>query len=486
MAPGVLTWVVVTSLVWGALLIPLPLAWFVIAFDFYWLVRSVSTVLYAGMGMLRVRRDAKIDWFAEYQKELRGGRVGIPWSHIHHVVVIPNFNEKIQKLHLTLEHLARQPLALRQITVVLAMEEREEGAFAKASALQKEFQAHFAHFFCTFHPANLPREVKGKSANEAWAARWAKRLLVDEMKYPLDHLTITSSDADSLFHPQYFRCLTYKFSTDPNRYHKFWQAPIFLHNNLWEVPMPLRVVSSLSSIHFLSELCKRRHSLFPQSTYSLSLRMADEVDYWDPDVIPEDWHMFLKCFFRLGAMVETEPIFLPIGSDAVQSTTYWRTLTSRYFQAQRHAWGAVDIPYAVREFLDRPEVPMLPALRRIWAVMENHLLWSTHWFMLTLGAGIPTLLAPALARLTPWGGLTQLSNWILMICLIPLACIILWDTLLRPPLPPHFPWWRLPFVYLQWLSLPLTSLFLATLPAVDAQTRLMVRKYIEYQVTEKV
>ena len=39
--------------------------------------------------------------------------------------------------------------------------------------------------------------------------------------------------------------------------------------------------------------------------------------------------------------------------------------------------------------------------------------------------------------------------------------------------------------YLQWLALPVVGLVFSNLPALDAQTRLMVGKYLEYRVTEK-
>jgi len=38
---------------------------------------------------------------------------------------------------------------------------------------------------------------------------------------------------------------------------------------------------------------------------------------------------------------------------------------------------------------------------------------------------------------------------------------------------------------LQWLLIPIVSLFLSAVPALDAQTRLMFGKYLEYKVTQK-
>ena len=151
--------------------------------------------------------------------------------------------------------------------------------------------------------------MRGKSSNEAWAAKETVAELCERRGLDINHLTVTSCDADTLFPPQYFECLTYHFATDPRRYRRFWQAPIFFYNNIWQVPAPLRVPNALAGLVHLCRLSRRRKVLFSQSTYTLSMRMAHDVGYWDTDIIPEDWHMFLKCFYNLG------------GNDPVKLTT---------------------------------------------------------------------------------------------------------------------------------------------------------------------
>ena len=82
--------------------------------------------------------------------------------------------------------------------------------------------------------------------------------------------------------------------------------------------------------------------------------MLTEVDYWDEEVIPEDWHVYLKCCFTLGDRVHVESLYLPLGNDCVLTDSYWKTLQGALLQSVRHAWGASDIPYAWRAAVTGP------------------------------------------------------------------------------------------------------------------------------------
>jgi hypothetical protein len=309
----------------------------------------------------------------------------------------------------------------------------------------------------------------------------------------MDAMTVTSCDADTLFHPRYFSALTYYFATNPRRYRTFWQGPIFYYNNVWDVPAPLRLQNTLGGINHLAKLMRKHVPLFPQSTYSLSMRMAHDVGYWDVDVVPEDWHMFLKCFFALDGEPEVQPILLPVGNDGVRAHSYWRTFWEHYQQARRHAWGCTDIPYAIKQFVRHPEIPFRRRLRRTWSITENHVLWSSQWFLIT---GVAANMSAG-----SWGGFLNLepfarhnipewfttaSHWILMPCMVPLVAMILLDMMMRPARPKdRFPFWLYPVQFLQWTLMAPITLFFTALPALDAQIRLALGRRLEYKVTEK-
>jgi len=484
-APALIALTVISSLIWGPLLTPVPFAIAILAFHTYWLWRAQMNGIHAFKGFLLLRRHKKTDWRALHEQRRRDGEPSLDWDTIRHIVVIPNYTETAEKLRPCLDSLAESPEA-RRIIAVLAIEEREgaEGS-RRAEILRNEYRGRIGAIFATYHPWGIPGEVAGKSSNENWAARRAKEYLVDRLGHSIDRITITSCDADSVFDRNYFSCLTYHFATDPNRYRRFWQAPFFFYNNIWHIPAPLRFTHSVAGMTQMGRLTRGFLRMrWPVSTYSLSLRMAREVDYWDPDIIPEDWHMFLKCYYRLGGVVDVEPLYTPVYMDGIRSRSYLRTFVSHFHQARRHAWGCTDIPFAVEQTLSHPEMPLVARLRRLWAVTEAHLLWSTQWFLVTAGRLIPVgMTSVGVAAMPEWFPL--ISKWLLLPCGGPLILFLALDAIMRPKKPDNFRWWHFPIQYAQWFGMAIITFFSSALPALDAQLRLALGKRLEYKVTEK-
>jgi hypothetical protein len=481
--PGAVSWFIILFPLWGAFVLPHAVAYTVLAFNVFWFYQSFKAAGFGILGFFKIKKHEKIDWKELYDRADTPKK--LKWEDIRHVVIIPNATESAGKLRATLIKLAQQTIGAEKLFVVLAMEERVPDHREKADVLLADFSGRFGRLWATVHPQNIPGEIVGKAANETWGAKRAKEFLLKE-GFDLKNLTLTSCDADAQFHPKYFEALTYEFAVNPQRYRRLWQSPIFWYNNLWEVPAFTRIVGVIGNIIQVAEINDPIKLFFNYSTYSTSFKMVDEVDYWDPDIIPEDWHLFLKSFFELNGEVEVDPIFLPTSIDAPQSEGYLGSLINRYEQCKRHAWGATDIPYAVKQFFRHPEIPLITRSLRVLKLVESHTLWSTNWFLLTLGASLPPLFNPVFGQTVLGQNLPRMSRLILTTCLLALATMILLDRSLRPPRPKKVQWWLVPLSYLQWLLMPVATLFMAVLPGLDAQTRLMLGRYLEYRVTEKV
>ena len=122
-------------------------------------------------------------------------------------------------------------------SVVLATEERAgpEGR-ERARIIEQEYKDKFDTFLVTVHPDNITGELKGKGANQAWAAAELKRLVIDPRNLDYDLILLSVFDADTVVSSHYFYCLVYHFLTVASPYRSSFQPVPVYHNNLWQAP----------------------------------------------------------------------------------------------------------------------------------------------------------------------------------------------------------------------------------------------------------
>ena len=476
--PGFISWSLIIFPLWGSFLIPELVAYYIIAFNVYWMWRSFNVAFLAIFAHFRISASTRYDWLGDLE-------VFPDWEKVHHLIIIPSYQTPLTTLRRTLTALKNQTFPQDRLAIILSFENREgELARQKAQTLTQEFKSVFGYFWTTFHP-DIPGEIKGKSANTSWGAQQAKHYLVDKSGLDINYLTVTSEDDDSVMHPHYFAALTYQFLDNPERYHTIWQAAVMFYNNIWRVPAPVRVMASIFST-FQLFILMRPDSLMNFSTYSTSLKLIDAIGYWDTDVIPEDYRLFFKAYFATKGRVEVKPLFVPIYNDAAESSTFWRTMVNQYEQIKRWAWGVSDDAYIIKRWLTVPDLPFWDKTLRVIRVLENHFLWPVNWFAITLGALLPPLLNPDFARTSLGKTLPQVSSAILTLSLVSLVIILLIDAKNRPPRPHQVSLVKRLLQPFEFVLLPLVGLFFNALPGIDAHTRLMLGRYIEYRVTEKM
>ena len=478
--PGFVSWNLILLPYWGIFVFPVSVAYFVLFFNIYWFFQSFQIAISSVVSHTRIQAAKIYDWMGDV-KDFSD------WLKVEHVVIIPTYKEPIHILERTFNTLKSQEFPTKHITVILAMEakESEEERAPKVKFLREKFSKVFKNLFFTVHTL-FPGEVVGKASNERYAAIWVEKNYISKNKLDLNYFTVTSCDADHTFHSKYFAALTYKFLDNPKRYKYFWQPAILFYNNIWHVPAIVRVLNSLMSIWNLSQLSRKDRLIIGPGHYSLSFKLLHEVDYWDADKIPEDWGIFFKAYYKCGGEVEVEPIYLPLLADAVQSTTFWKTINSQYQQIQRWAWGVSDDPWIIKNYLLTPDVPFWDKTMRLLHVIWAHFLWPVNWFIITLGLTIPTLLNPAFGRTALGYSVPRLSSFVLTISLIFLIVMLVVDSKHKPTRPKEFPFWRALLVPFEFVLMPVAGLIFGALPGLDAHTRLMLGKYIEYRVTEKV
>lgn len=473
---GLSSWILILSPIWGSLFIPYVIAYFILFFDVYWFYQSFSLSITAYIATKKIKQAEKENW-------LEKAKILENFNKVAHIIIIPNYTESINILRKSIQSIENQTFPLKRLFVVLAMEEREKEATEKADLLINEFKDKFGEIFATFHPDTIG-EVKGKSSNEAYAGKLAFEKLIEKGNIDLDFATVSSVDADSIFDRQYFSYLTYKFLTDPKRYNKFWQSANVHYNNIWKVPAPNRIISFFGSLWRIAVLTHGER-LIANATYTLSFRLLKEIDFWDTDVIPEDYRIFFKAFYKKHGNIWMEPIFLKTSMDIPQSTTYFKSIKNKYNQELRWSWGASDDPLFIQWWLTVPNVPFFRKTIILFHVLIDHFLWPVNWFIITIAANIMPFINPVFTRTTLGYNLPRLAGIILTSCLLSLLLMIVLDFRNRPKNTPVSKIRQFLFP-LEFVLLPVVGFFLSTLPAIICHTKLMFGKRLEYKVTEKV
>lgn len=472
----VTSWLIITLPVWLSFWHPALVAYLLITFNIYWFYKAFRLAYDAIRSYISLIIYSKTDWLSQASL--------LPqFSQTYHVIIIPQFREPIHILRRTLSNLTKQNFPLNQIIIVLACEAKDEHADVVSKLLKEEFSPSFGKFIVTKHPLT-PLEVAGKSSNMAYAAKELVKILTKE-RWDMSQITVTSCDADALLHPQYLSCLTYHFLTDPEREYHLYQGAILFYANIWRIPLPNRFLNTLNSIWNLAVLSQPRR-LINFSTYSLPLNTVINAGYWGVDVIPEDYHLFFTIYFKYGSHVSVRPLFLPVLVDAAESHGFFRTMANQYEQTKRWAWGVSDLPFVIRNMLIHREIPFNDRLRRTVNILEHHILWPANWFLLTIGSALPPLVNPNFARTVLGHNISQIASSILTLSTVFLLVVFIIDWRIKPPRPKEVASWNIPFLYLQWFTLPVIAFFLSALPGLDAHTRMMIGKKLEYRVTEKV
>jgi hypothetical protein len=533
MVPGTISWAVLILPLWLSFSYPTLVAYFVLSFDFYWLCRALWFSGAVIVAFRRIRGVLAVDWSQRLAslgdpaarvaqlETLLGGRTDLSSGPIGftaapvaagdrrrlgeelaglrrvmslsepppavdqliHLALIPTYTESLDKLRHTVRALADARWPTERKICAIITRETDAGGIENVRALRAEFGDAFAEFIHILDPLE-PGIVVGKSSAMAWGGRYLYRLLVRERGMDPRRIMITDLDADYRVHPQYFTYLAWVHLTDPNRETQLYQPIPYFHNNIWEAPMLQRLFAAvLTQLQMWRSVLPEKLQSF--GSYSTTLHLVHDVGYWATDAIPEDSRFYWKSYFRYGDRFRAVPLFIPIYGDAVRARGYWRSMAEQYLQARRWAWGVTDIPYVIQNAIRSPRIPFWSRFWRVMNLFGEHINWAIAPFVVMFGATVPLLINPAFAETTLGQNLPLFASSMLTLALVSLLVLVVVEYQIVPPRPAHWGAMQRLISYVQWFGLPFVGIFFSTLPALDAQTRLLTGRYLEYRVTEK-
>jgi cellulose synthase/poly-beta-1,6-N-acetylglucosamine synthase-like glycosyltransferase len=485
-APGLVTWMLLLAPAWipqvfafnGAFAVAVA----VLVFDVYWFLRAFIVITGIWSTYFKMRRDMRTDWLARCRADPLPAGCPDPLSY-HHLSIIPTYTEPYHVLEQTCRAIVDADYPKERKLIGIITRVTDEPGWANVARLREQFGDQVAGFFHIKDPMEPPL-VPGKSA----AMNWGGRDMVERLGalgFDLRRVLVTDLDSDYRVHPQYFAWISYHHARWALRDSVIWQPVPLFHNNIWEVPTAVRVMSACTS-QWQMFLHSRPHRLVAFSSYTCSLRFVHEVGYWDKDVIPEDSRFYWKSFFTFGERFSVRSVYLPLYGDSPQSRDYASTHLSQYNQIKRWAWGITDVPYVLKRFFKHPEIPLRLRLHRFSNLFLNHVNWVFLPVLLMFGSSLPVMVSLDFSLTDLGENLWFYSGLVLSTTLATASALIVLEALMLPPKPAGWGPVRRTLAHLQYVSYPVVGLMLSVLPALEAHTRLLLGKYLEYRVTEKV
>lgn len=536
--PGALSWLFLLMPIVLSLAFPIGVAFFIIAFDLSWMMKSFRMSFYLIRGYRRMHEAQQVNWlhrlkqlhdidsaiedsknelldlleqYPEALKRFGWGQhatmrrrykqlhrqldewqilserrsVILDPNSLYQAVIVATYNETRDILEPTIESLTKANYPAKQIILLIAYEARGgDDVEQTAKDLVEQYGDRFAFAAAIKHPENIPGEIKGKGGNITYTARrlteWCHEQQIDP-----EHVIVTTLDADNRPDPQYFAYLSFAYATNPNRIHKSFQpVPMFL-NNIWDAPAPMRVIATGSSFWMIIETM-RPHRLRNFSAHAQSLRALVDTDYWSVTSIVEDGHQFWRTYFAYDGDHQVVPIYVPVFQDAVLAESFKRTFKAQYLQLRRWAWGVSDIPFVIKSNIRNNRVPLSDKIVQTIRLIEGHFSWATAPLILTFTAWLPLILNRHFGNQLIAHQLPVITGRLLTITLAAQIVTIFISLLSLPPRPERYGRMRFVNMVAQWILLPVTAIIFGAFAAMDAQTRLMFGRYLDFRVTEKV
>jgi hypothetical protein len=476
MIPGILIWSTFILAVITSFLAPQIAVIFIIVFDLYWTLRVLYFLIFVLFAYNKFKKTKEVDWYERVSKIKN-------WDRIYHLILLPTYKEEYQILRDAILSIQNSVYRNDKFILILGGEEGDKNNFLEsAEKLKKEFNGVFKDFIITVHPKNIAGEIPGKGSNLKWMEQKAQEI-IDSKNINYKDIIVTAFDVDTIAHEQYYARLSYLFLTCENPTHASYQPVVLYSNNIWRVQAPIRISVFGTTFWLMSELM-RADRMWTFSSHSMSWQMLVDVGFHESNLVSEDSRIFLQGFIRYNGDYRVEPMFLPVYMDAVEGADYVDSMKALYKQQRRWAWGVEHLPYMLEKFMINRSIPLWKRIKYVFNHIEGMYTWATAPMLIFVLGYLPNLVLSdtpsALLASSPFTLESMMR--IATIGVFVSAMLSLWLLPKRPKDKKQF-WWLV--MILQWALLPITFIVFGAFPAIDAQTRMMIGKYLGFNVTKK-
>lgn len=496
--PGTITWIVISSPLWAGLFFPKAFGIFVIIFISYWLTKGLRYFVLFFYAYYKILKAQKINWLKKLQS-LKVNESVLDYKKVKIVVIIPFASEPITALEPLIISLKDQDIDTKQIVICFSSEAKFSNGFEIAKKLKKKYEAYFGGFFINVHKL-VPGEVAGKGSNANSAARYMQNI-IDE-NFDINYTTVLYTDCDSVYVSYAFSYFLYLFVQESNRYTIFWTGAMNFMQNFWSLPYFSRVINSSFSYFNIPHIALPQTRFIQISSFFLSWKLFQEVEYSDVDIVSDDYHLFFKALFKHYEKTRTQSMFMIIDSDACEGSGTKDTFVRQFYQVERWTWGVEDFPYVCKEsykILKNKGVSLrskIYVLSRVIPPFINHQLWPITGIFLGFGTFAVSFFALQDQDSLFWLNLSTFTRVSLSISIIIVIVDLIVSWALRPKLPSNYAnlKGRSKYIFhirnlflemINWYLLPYYFFILGGISALSSHTKLLLGKYIGFKLTEK-
>lgn len=452
---------------------------FIIIYSLYWCLRALYLMVLQIFCYQRVKKNLKINW-GKIVKTIPGN------EKIFHLVLLPVYREGPEIIKRTLRAILNAHFPKERIIVVISFEEKERIKNEQTlKIIKNEFSQSLPLLFFTFHTLQ-PDEIPGRGSNINWAIKVAQEQIIPKLNIPYENIICSNFDIDTVVFPEYFNIVTYYYLKSGDYKRAFQPIPVYV-NNVFSISF-LSFLAAFSATFWQMMQQEKGEGFATFSSHAVPLKVIQEIGGYPKNLVPDDSHLFWKSYLFYNGNFKVLPLYYPVAMDAVSGDSFFSSLKSLYKQQRRWAWGVVEFPIVVFHFLKNKKIPFFQKLCHSISLLEGFWSWATAsllifflgWLPLLIGGEDfnKTIFAFNVPRLTS-SLMTLASVGFFVSAFISFSLVSLFVPKEK------FSLGKKVKSFLQWFFLPAVLIIFGCLPALDAQLRLILKKDLVFQPTEK-
>lgn len=479
--PGALTWIALTSPIWLSFTLPFAVAYLILLADVYWLVSALKIATLIITGYRKMEYAKKQDWLKKLEEDFPQD-----WKNYYQLIALPTYKEPLEVLLPAFDAVVNSNYPKENIFLAVGFESWDDPQKIESTIkyLKENIEGKVGGLFITNHEL-LEGEIKGPATNRNCIIRNAEKEFSQKGIKP-EQIIVTTLDADFCIHPQFLGGALHKYLSTPEdlRDKRSYTGIFLYYNNYWQAPTPMRLIAAGTSFWQLAEMAgSDKYMNF--ASMSINMKSLLDIGLWVPNKVNDDSGFYWKAYYHFQGNYKVIPHFLPITGDTVLDVSLFKTFQNQYQQQKRWAYGVEHIPFIVRNYFSNKNMNFWDKTDKLIFCLWGYLRWGMLALFVTFAGLVIPFINQNYGESVVAYNLPVISSWVLTLAFFGMFATIFVHEKTVPKRPASWNILQKIWSYIQWALVPIVIVVISTIPAIDAQTSLMLGRYMEFRTTNK-